>query len=105
MSPQVVQVLLCVTLLTIPLSSTLAGDPIPPEESLVGAFPATDTYSPYAGRDFPNRPLWGDTHLHRYGVRYSSTLLEQPDRSVFFFLAVTVFGALTKSLSDNYPLW
>jgi len=22
------------------------------------------TYSPYAQRDFPNRPLWGDTHLH-----------------------------------------
>ncbi|MCA8978549.1 MAG: DUF3604 domain-containing protein [Planctomycetes bacterium] len=21
-------------------------------------------YSPYAGRNFPNRPLWGDTHLH-----------------------------------------
>jgi hypothetical protein len=21
-------------------------------------------YSPYAGRDFPDRPLWGDTHLH-----------------------------------------
>lgn len=23
-----------------------------------------DTYSPYAGRDFPDRPLWGDQHLH-----------------------------------------
>ena len=22
------------------------------------------TYSPYAGRDFPSRPLWGETHLH-----------------------------------------
>jgi len=22
------------------------------------------TYSPYAQRDFPNAPLWGDTHLH-----------------------------------------
>ena len=22
------------------------------------------SYSPYAGRDFPDRPLWGDTHLH-----------------------------------------
>ena len=22
------------------------------------------TYSPYAQRDFPDRPLWGDTHLH-----------------------------------------
>ena len=23
-----------------------------------------ETYSPYAMRDFPDRPLWGDTHLH-----------------------------------------
>ena len=23
-----------------------------------------ETYSPYAGRTFPTRPLWGDTHLH-----------------------------------------
>lgn len=22
------------------------------------------TYSPYAQRNFPDRPLWGDTHLH-----------------------------------------
>ena len=22
------------------------------------------SYSPYAGQDFPRRPLWGDTHLH-----------------------------------------
>jgi hypothetical protein len=41
-----------------------AGDPIPSEESLAAALPATDTFSPYAGRDFPTRPLWGDTHLH-----------------------------------------
>jgi hypothetical protein len=23
-----------------------------------------DTYSPYAGRHFPDHPLWGDQHLH-----------------------------------------
>jgi hypothetical protein len=37
---------------------------MPPEASLEAAFPATDTYSPYAGRTFPDRVLWGDTHLH-----------------------------------------
>ncbi|SDM04799.1 DUF3604 domain-containing protein, partial [Aliiruegeria lutimaris] len=26
--------------------------------------PAPDAFSPYAGRDFPTRPLWGDTHVH-----------------------------------------
>ena len=28
------------------------------------AFPAKPPYSPYAGRNFPTRPLFGDTHLH-----------------------------------------
>ena len=27
-------------------------------------FPAKRPYSPYAGRNFPTRPLFGDTHLH-----------------------------------------
>ena len=25
-------------------------------------------FSPYAGRHFPTRPLFGDTHLHNHGV-------------------------------------
>jgi hypothetical protein len=28
------------------------------------AFPAKPFYSPYAGRNFPTRPFFGDTHLH-----------------------------------------
>ena len=28
------------------------------------AFPAKPPYSPYAGRNFPARPYFGDTHLH-----------------------------------------
>jgi len=28
------------------------------------AFPSKPAYSPYAGRNFPTRPLFGDTHLH-----------------------------------------
>jgi Protein of unknown function (DUF3604) len=28
------------------------------------AFPAKPSYSPYAGRNFPTRPFFGDTHLH-----------------------------------------
>src|SRR6476619_2662241 len=27
-------------------------------------FPARPAYSPYAGRNFPTRPFFGDTHLH-----------------------------------------
>jgi len=33
------------------------------EASLSGAA-RTEPYSPYAQRNFPNLPLWGDTHLH-----------------------------------------
>ncbi len=32
-------------------------------DALVDSY-AAPAYSPYAGRTFPERPLWGDTHLH-----------------------------------------
>ncbi|HSR91723.1 MAG TPA: DUF3604 domain-containing protein, partial [Gemmatimonadales bacterium] len=32
--------------------------------SAAKAFPAKPPYSPYAGRNYPTRPLFGDTHLH-----------------------------------------
>ncbi len=34
------------------------------KESAARLFPAKRPYSPYAGRNFPTRPLFGDTHLH-----------------------------------------
>jgi len=34
-----------------------------PEDMLSGSYTGT-SYSPYAGRNFPTFPLWGDTHLH-----------------------------------------
>ncbi|MGI9329800.1 MAG: DUF3604 domain-containing protein [Gammaproteobacteria bacterium] len=48
------------------LSATLAtaGDPLPPAEGLVDAFQGQEKFSPYAGRNFPDRPYFGDTHLH-----------------------------------------
>jgi hypothetical protein len=45
-------------------SSIWAQDPIPPTETLIGAFKAQKHYSPYAGRNFPTQVYWGDTHLH-----------------------------------------
>ncbi|MHC4217274.1 MAG: DUF3604 domain-containing protein [Planctomycetota bacterium] len=45
-------------------SSAAAQDPAPSKESLKDAFPAQKHYSPFAGRDFPTRVFWGDTHLH-----------------------------------------
>ena len=33
-------------------------------EEVESAFPAQDSFSPYAGRNFPTEVYWGDTHLH-----------------------------------------
>ena len=34
------------------------------KETVEKVFPAKPPYSPYAGRNFPTRPYFGDTHLH-----------------------------------------
>jgi hypothetical protein len=34
------------------------------KETAAHAFPAKPPYSPYAGRNFPTRPFFGDTHTH-----------------------------------------
>ncbi len=44
-------------------SSTVLADAVPSEEAAAGLF-SDQPYSPYAERTFPERPLWGDTHLH-----------------------------------------
>jgi hypothetical protein len=36
----------------------------PTAEKIEGVFESKAPYSPYAGRDFPTRPYFGDTHLH-----------------------------------------
>ncbi len=55
---------LCVVLLSLTQSAAFAGDPVPPSESLEGAFMTIDKFSPYANRNFPVDVFWGDTHLH-----------------------------------------
>ena len=55
---------LTVSLLVMLGGPATAQDPLPSPESLIGAFPAQDHYSPYAGRNFPTRVFWGETHLH-----------------------------------------
>jgi hypothetical protein len=44
-------------------SVSFAFEPTPDASSLSKAY-ASKSYSPYAARNFPVRPLWGDTHLH-----------------------------------------
>ena len=36
----------------------------PPTADAADAFPHVGHFSPYAGRNFPDQVLWGDTHLH-----------------------------------------
>lgn len=42
----------------------LPGFPPQSKEKLKKVFPSKPGYSPYANRNFPSRPLFGDTHLH-----------------------------------------
>ena len=44
-------------------STVTAQLPPPPDEESLHVT-AKRAYSPYAERDFPTRPMWGDTHLH-----------------------------------------
>ena len=41
-----------------------AGDAGSISADKIAGFHKTSSYSPYAGRNFPSRPLFGDTHLH-----------------------------------------
>ncbi len=45
-------------------SAVVHGQLPPPTEEAAGAFPAQKHYSPYAGRNFPTRVFFGDTHVH-----------------------------------------
>jgi Protein of unknown function (DUF3604) len=45
------------------ITPAAAFEPTPDASSLNKAFEG-ESYSPYAGRNFPTFPLWGDTHLH-----------------------------------------
>jgi hypothetical protein len=44
-------------------AGSLAQEATPSKESLKSAYEKR-SYSPYAGRDYPTRPFFGDTHLH-----------------------------------------
>ncbi|MEM6498247.1 MAG: DUF3604 domain-containing protein [Pseudomonadota bacterium] len=58
--------LLCytITLTALCVSMTsAAADGVPSKEAADGTF-ADRPFSPFANRNFPERPLWGDTHVH-----------------------------------------
>ena len=53
--------LLLVSMMVLP---ALAGDTGTPTPETLSAAYTGKVYSPYAKRNFPERPLWGDSHLH-----------------------------------------
>jgi hypothetical protein len=50
--------------LSLPALASSPGLAAPDKQTADKAYPKKPTYSPYAGRNFPTRPLFGDTHLH-----------------------------------------
>ena len=46
---------------------------------------APDAFSPYAGRDFPQRPLWGDSHLHTMVSVDAGTMTRLTQEQAFRF--------------------
>jgi hypothetical protein len=60
----VVTVALCLTLGISQTALSSGGGIVTDAPESLTAAARTEPYSPYAQRNFPNRPLWGDTHLH-----------------------------------------
>ncbi|MDH4070464.1 MAG: DUF3604 domain-containing protein, partial [Ignavibacteria bacterium] len=58
------RILTCFSFAVVYSVALQAQDPVPPPETLEGAFKPQKHYSPYAGRNFPTNVYWGDTHLH-----------------------------------------
>jgi len=51
--------------IALPQFAAVRADTGPPDKArLEKVFPSKPGYSPYAGRNFPTLPLFGDTHLH-----------------------------------------
>ena len=58
----VLSLVLSLTGYSLPAFSQDTGQP--DKEAIGKSFPEKRPYSPYAGRSFPTRVYWGDTHLH-----------------------------------------
>ena len=75
------------------------------KRSLSGAERKTP-YSPYAGRSFPDRPLWGDTHLHTaisFDAGAFGTRL-MPDDAYRFAKGVEIIASSGQPVRMSRPL-
>jgi len=59
-----ISALLCLTLAFSSSAFASGGGIVTDDTSSLHQTEKKQTYSPYAQRNFPDRPMWGDTHLH-----------------------------------------
>jgi len=55
---------MCIAISLLMFTSSAVAQEGQPDESQLSEVYADKPYSPFAGNTFPERPLWGDTHLH-----------------------------------------
>lgn len=87
------------------LATGAIADGVPSEEAAEGTFPAKP-FSPYANRTIPERPLWGDSHLHT-GLSldagaFGNTLL--PDEAWRFAKGEQVISSTGQPVRLSRPL-
>jgi len=92
-----------ISLVLVPAAAV--ADAVPSEEAAEGLF-SDQPYSPYAQRTFPERPLWGDTHLHT-GLSldagaFGNTLL--PDEAWRFAKGEQVISSTGQPVRLSRPL-
>ena len=61
---QLISITVIITLALSQSAFSSGGGLVTDDEASLSGAARTEPYSPYAKRDFPNLPLWGDTHLH-----------------------------------------
>jgi len=54
----------CITICLCAITTTSVAQLSQPDEEQLSDLYSGKPYSPFAGRTFPGRPLWGDSHLH-----------------------------------------
>ena len=54
----------CIAICLCAIATTAVAQEMQTDEEALSKVFSEDPYSPFAGRTFPDRPLWGDTHLH-----------------------------------------
>ena len=61
---QLISITVIMTLVLSQSAFSSGGGLVTDDEASLSGAARTEPYSPYAKRDYPNLPLWGDTHLH-----------------------------------------